>query len=141
MERHQLNGSSVDFILAGNAVFTVENTETGNHYTFKVQQPKPTTPHFVKVLTGPNSEQDYTYLGTIFNGQDYSHGRKSSISPTATSEKVFQYIWPRILSHNLPPQVEVYHEGRCGRCGRTLTTPESVKRGIGPECIKIMEGH
>lgn len=24
----------------------------------------------------------------------------------------------------------------CGRCGRDLTDPESIKRGIGPECIK-----
>jgi hypothetical protein len=27
---------------------------------------------------------------------------------------------------------------RCLRCNRTLTTPESLERGIGPECANIM---
>jgi hypothetical protein len=26
--------------------------------------------------------------------------------------------------------------GRCKRCGRLLTDPVSVERGVGPECIK-----
>jgi hypothetical protein len=29
---------------------------------------------------------------------------------------------------------EVYHEGRCGRCNRKLTVPESIETGLGPEC-------
>jgi hypothetical protein len=33
--------------------------------------------------------------------------------------------------------LEVWHEGRCGRCGRALTVPESVERGIGPECWEL----
>lgn len=27
------------------------------------------------------------------------------------------------------------HSGNCGFCGRKLTDPESVKRGIGPDCL------
>jgi hypothetical protein len=27
-------------------------------------------------------------------------------------------------------------EGRCGKCGRTLTVPSSIATGLGPECIK-----
>jgi hypothetical protein len=26
--------------------------------------------------------------------------------------------------------------GRCKRCGRLLTDPDSVERGYGPECVK-----
>lgn len=26
--------------------------------------------------------------------------------------------------------------GRCRRCGRGLTDPTSVKRGVGPDCVK-----
>ena len=25
--------------------------------------------------------------------------------------------------------VQVYHDGKCGRCGKTLTTPKSLKSG------------
>ena len=56
----------IRFILAGNAVFTVENTGTGNRFTFKVRKPDDTKPHFVSVLTGPNNESDYAFLGTVF---------------------------------------------------------------------------
>ena len=40
----------------------------------------------------------------------------------------------------LPKTVEVWHEGICGRCGRKLTVPESVERGLGPECAGLV-GH
>lgn len=33
-----------------------------------------------------------------------------------------------------------YHEGRCGRCARRLTVPESIINGIGPECAKKVGG-
>ena len=29
---------------------------------------------------------------------------------------------------------DVHHEGKCGKCGRPLTVPESVKTGLGPIC-------
>lgn len=30
--------------------------------------------------------------------------------------------------------------GHCAKCGCTLTVPESMERGIGPECIKHIDG-
>ena len=56
----------LQFILAGNALFTVENTATGNRFTFKVRKPDDDKPHFVSVLTGPDNEHDYAFLGTVF---------------------------------------------------------------------------
>lgn len=31
-------------------------------------------------------------------------------------------------------EAELVAAGRCRRCGRLLTDPESVSRGIGPDC-------
>lgn len=123
----------IKFALAGNATFTVTSKATGRRFTFKVRQPSPETPHFVKVLTGPDNEGDYTFLGTIFNGQNFVHSRKSSIAPDADSAKAFAWFWRNAAS--LPAdKVSVHHEGRCCRCGRKLTVPESIESGIGPEC-------
>jgi hypothetical protein len=36
--------------------------------------------------------------------------------------------------------LEVWHEGRCGACGRRLTVPESIERGLGPECYGRRNG-
>ena len=131
----------IRFILAGNAVFTVENTATGNRFTFKVRKPDDTKPHFVSVLTGPNNESDYAFLGTVFTPYRYHHGRRSRIAQDAPSAKAFDWLFRRLSTgHSLPPQVRLCHCGKCGRCGRTLTVPESVESGFGPECIKAIEG-
>jgi hypothetical protein len=131
----------IRFILAENAVFTVENTATGNRFTFKVRKPDDTKPHFVSVLTGPNNESDYSFLGTVFTPERYLHGRRSRIAQDAPSAKAFEWLFRQLSAgHPLPPQVRVCHFGKCGRCGRTLTVPESVESGFGPECIKASEG-
>jgi hypothetical protein len=34
----------------------------------------------------------------------------------------------------MPAELEVWHQGSCGKCGRPLTVPESIASGIGPVC-------
>lgn len=125
------------FALAGNATFTVTSRRTGTRFTFKVRQPSPEKPHFVKVLTGSDNENSYTYLGTIFNGTDYRHGRRSSVSEQAPSATAFAWLWSHI-GDDLSKAVEIHHAGTCCRCGRKLTVPESIESGIGPECAQYL---
>lgn len=125
------------FVLAGKARFTVVSKKTGTRFTYKVTAKKD-GPHFVAVLTGSNNESDYTYLGTIFEGKTYKHGRKSPIGPEAPSAKAFAWFWAMLSKGALPEACEVHHEGRCCRCARALTVPESILSGIGPECAGKM---
>ncbi len=132
------------FILAGNAIFTVINNKTGNRFTYKVSLAMNNRasypPHFVKVLVGPDNGADYQFIGTIFNSLTFRHGRKSRISETAPSVMVFTWFWKRLMDGKMPDCVEVWHEGRCGACGRALTVPESIERGLGPICA-VKSGH
>jgi uncharacterized metal-binding protein YceD (DUF177 family) len=67
----------------------------------------------------------------------YFHGgHKARIAATAPSARAFDWFW-RNLSRgvSLEGHVDVDHMGKCGRCGRPLTVPESVRSGFGPECI------
>lgn len=126
------------FVLAGNATFTIKSLRTGTRFTYKVRQCEDNKHfHFVSLLSGSNNEADYQYLGTI-NWYGYKRGVKSRIGDTAPSHLAFQWFWARIASDQLPDTVECWHEGKCGRCGRTLTVPESIERGIGPECATYM---
>ena len=86
------------------------------------------------MLTSP---EVYTYIGTATEGV-YRHGRKSHITKDAQSVKVFDYVINKLKSQTLPEFIEVWHEGKCGKCGRTLTVPSSIATGIGPECIKSL---
>lgn len=125
-------GALEKFVLAGFSIFTVENCKTGGRFTFKVKQRKNEGPHFVAVLTGADNTVDFQFLGTIFDGETYRHGTKSGIGSDAQSAKVFDFFWKN--RDRLPEQIEIYHMGRCGRCGRPLTVPESVRTGLGPKC-------
>lgn len=136
------------FILAGDALFTVENRDTGNRYTYKVQakslggvrleaMDSATQRRFVKVLTG-SEDWNFSYIGMIVNGGRLTRTKAVHISPDAQSVKAFTWLWERIRAgKGLPEQVEFWHTGKCGRCGRTLTDPNSIDRGIGPECLKL----
>lgn len=138
MQSHKLdNKIALDFIFAGNSLFTVLNTQTGNRFTFKVKVAKKGDTntqdvHFVRVLTNP---EVYEFIGTTFD-QKYQHSKKTRISDDAQSVRVFKWLITQLSQGTLPESVEIWHEGRCGKCGRVLTVPNSIEFGIGPECAK-----
>jgi hypothetical protein len=119
------------FILAGDATFTVQNEKTGNRFTYRVRKAQDGGCWFVGVLTGSDNYSDYSYMG-IIKGVEFFGTRKSRVSRTAPSYVAFDWVWRNV--GRLPACVQVWHEGACCRCGRKLTTPESVEKGIGPVC-------
>jgi hypothetical protein len=123
------------FLLAGHARFTLVSRKRGTRFTYQVTKGKDdNSPHFVALLSGPCNTDDYRFLGSIFADGGYRHGRKSKIGPEAPSARAFAWAWARLASGEIPAELEVWHEGRCGRCGRALTVPESIAIGIGPVC-------
>lgn len=150
--RVMTDADAISFILAGNATVTFKSLRTGTHFTFKVQEPKKQDPArptwFVKLLTGPDNTGDYTYLGMITVSpfaslagplQHTFRATKATRNPGSPSFKAFEYTFNQLAkTGRIPAGVEIRHEGRCGRCGRALTVPESIDRGIGPECASRM---
>lgn len=145
------------FFSAGRAVFTVDNGK-GQHYTYRIGHSKPEQPLFVGLLTGPNNEADYTYMGILSTKESPFHSRNATFLPIKeetslaltqkspyNSEtapvKVLRWAIATVMAQKpLPEGYSIKHEGKCCRCGRTLTTPLSVERGIGPECWEKMGG-
>ena len=129
-----------DFALAGNAILTLQSLKSGVHFTFKVRKPdaeeqalKNMRPDvwFVKLLTAGSADcGEFTYMGMIREGQ-FTLTRASKMSPNAPAVKAFRFFFE---STQLHPQLVIMHENHCGKCGRTLTEPESIQSGFGPEC-------
>lgn len=124
------------FFEGGKAIFTVFNNK-GEHITYKIRK-KGDSPFFVSLLTGPDNYRNYTYIGLyIPSWKAIKLTEKSKLLPESKPVKVFnwavQQVWE---NHSLPEGYGIVHENKCCRCGRKLTTPESVENGIGPECIK-----
>lgn len=131
--------TNAQFFHAGKAIFTVHNAK-GDHYTFKASKPKADAPTFLSVLTGPDNTKSYTYAGILAKDGKVIPTAKSRIAPDAISVKVASWAIGHIVKEKaLPEGYGIHHEGYCGRCGRTLTTPESVANGIGPECMKHLD--
>ena len=126
-----------DYITGGHGTFTLLSLSSYNRFTYKIGTPENQYPYFVSVLTGPDNTSDYTFIGTIFENGDtltYRASKKSPVGDKAQSNLALHWFLSHINANVKPASVAFYHEGRCGRCGRKLTTPESVKRGLGPHC-------
>lgn len=127
-----------NFIVSGRAVFTIVSKSSGTRFTYRVRKGEGV--FFCSVLTSPDA---YSYIGIIpawgenelpqFNR--YRATAKSKISETAPSQKAFRWLMGK-LHKDLAgiQQAEFWHEGKCGRCSRPLTDPESILRGLGPTC-------
>jgi hypothetical protein len=127
-------------MLGGNATVTLVSLKTGTRFTFKIRANDTGDVHFVSLLRGPDNERDFSYLGRIAN-MGLFPGRRNAkpgdVGVDAPSSKAFQFAWAQLLHDRLHDQLEIWHEGRCGRCNRKLTVPSSIASGFGPECVKM----
>jgi len=95
----------------------------------------------VEYLRGPDNESDFTAFGFAIpspgNGHEVRIWRK--FNTTGMKDVIWsaQYL-ARLDRERLLDAGYQYalRSGRCSRCGRTLTVPASINRGLGPECAK-----
>jgi hypothetical protein len=144
---HILSGREniLAFVTAGNATFTLVSRKSGTRFTYKARASRDENRPpviFISVLTGSNNETDYTYVGQVRPGsfdRGYQHGRTSRIGEDAPSVRAFAWFFAQLVGSGAGlDQIEAWHEGRCGRCARMLTVPESVFTGLGPECAGLL---
>ena len=135
---------ALDYIMAGKAKVTLESLETKARFTYKITKKestnaeKPGFIYFVSVYKGSDS----VYAGLISYNENidkfvYVQGQKGKLPASDQSIKALLYTINMLLKKKNDIKVNIYHCGVCGRCGRQLTTPESIMSGIGPECAKI----
>lgn len=132
------------FFTGGRAVFTIEIPEhfqkihkCNPHYTYRIRNKE--NSYFVELLSGPDNGRSYSYIG-LFNvetGQLALTG-KSRVTESAWSVRFFRRSMANIFE-NHPEAItnsgfNLHHEGKCGKCGKKLTVPESIRIGLGPKC-------
>jgi hypothetical protein len=124
-------------MMAGNATVTLVSVKSGTRFTYKVSKPDNGDGSFlfVSLLTGPDNWSNYQYFGYIRRGIFFHGGAKAKIGSEAPGAKAFAWAFSNLAKDHLPETLEVWHEGKCGRCGRKLTVPSSIASGFGPECI------
>lgn len=146
------------YLFAGKAVFTIHNPKTGVRLTYKVEAKKADVTevarrvavgeavsenfvtYFVNLLRGPSNTADFAYMGVLRKPGSFFITTKSQVTRHPTSYKALVYFLDMMRRERTVlggKPLEFWHSGRCGCCARLLTVPESVSRGIGPECFKM----
>jgi len=135
---------SKDFLFAGRALFTVSNDRTKTHYTYKVNRKegefrgKRTSTYFVKVKDA-SAQWGFAYLGILQKDGTLITTSKSRYGAATVEFKGAQWACAAVVNGKaIPEYAHIQHAGRCGKCGKELTDPTSIKFGIGPECRKAM---
>lgn len=122
-------------VLTHNGTFTIHSARTGDHRTFRVKT-QPADARFapgkrvVSLLVGPDNTNDYQQFAFVdetgevvpwsrYRGTDYER---------------HCHVLQDLQRHIADGAVTVFVSCRCRVCNRTLTTPESVRSGIGPIC-------
>lgn len=140
MERGRLTSldTARTFLFGGNATFTLVSSMTSRRFTFKVSRVQDKPFFFVGLLSGSDNQTDYSYMGILNPDFSFRLTRGSRINNESDSYKAFKWMTQVFAAKNedLFHQVQFWHEGRCCRCGRKLTVPESIAMGIGPRCAR-----
>lgn len=131
-----------DYIFAGNSTITVYSHKCGDHFTYKIVRDKFQRDCYrVYLLYGQDNSKDFRFIGVFYN--DFAqyvlpglYRRGEYAQPVPLSIQVIRFVLEN--APNLPETISVLHSGRCAKCGRKLTTPESLMTGFGPKCRRIV---
>lgn len=132
---------ALTYVLGGFGKITIRSKATGTRFTYRFAMPEEDgsgrkRPIFVKLLTSGDNVAGYSYIGCLWSTR-FVHGKKSRIGPDAKGVVAFDWVMRQLEAGLLNGELlEIWHEGVCGKCGRTLTVPESIERGMGPVCAK-----
>lgn len=123
----------MSYLFGGNAEFNlVQDGSMSVRYRIKANDNR--TCFFV--YTESTKTKKLVYHGHIVS-RNLTYHRGNKISDDEYNKVAIKALGWLLNHHNcLPNVVHVVHNGRCSRCGRKLTDPESLRTGIGPTCRK-----
>jgi Family of unknown function (DUF6011) len=148
--RGQLTTSfdALKFMLAGDARITIVNRDTQSRFTYRISAPMKDTEKGgqvrdfaanVRFVSLADNESTFAFLGTIFvQDRVFRHSRKSRVNVAAPSVVLFHNVLSMLVTGLVDEYIAIFHEGACGRCGRTLTVPTSIASGFGPDCAALL---
>jgi hypothetical protein len=125
-------------LLAGNSRLTITNPVTGQWIKVKMKRRKdretgkPGNCYFLSLALLQDGDLGHRYVGAYFaDSGRFKPGRDAS----AREVQIAEFLIRAIRNPQLLQSAEIEHCGKCFACGRTLTVPESIRSGWGPECF------
>lgn len=143
LSAHRLEGSKAikDYCMGGNAIVTM-TSPSKVHYTYYIRAPwqedKNEFNSDVRFVYCLGNEGKWLYVGGLYkNGTLFRKTKNSTVDVKSPCYKGAEYL-TKMMNHDFETPMVVQHEGCCSRCGRRLTDPISIERGIGPTCFSLI---
>lgn len=113
------------------AEFTVRSKRTGKDFTYKISVGEFHSKRYthVKVET---EYQKYRYLGYYDSGMIVR--KQDSVETPAATAIAWVLRQVEVKNTTALEGVEMFHLGKCIRCGAKLTDAKSIEIGLGPVC-------
>lgn len=120
-----------------NGTYTIQNRSSSDYRTFRIRT-QPDNARFkpgeriIAMRIGPdNSFRSWLQFGTITD-----EGISVWFKQRERMTKFARAFWAIVAEEKFGDQYEVMASTTCLRCNRELTTPESIRCGIGPVCAE-----
>lgn len=150
------------WLLAGHALFTVVSKRTGDHVTAKVRRTRhagsTAWSYYVYGRGGPQDPDadvgdhpesvggPWFYIGQLFAAKDYVRVVATQATRARGAGALAAVNWFLERVHHGwdgtdgDVRATLRKSVKCARCKQLLTTPESIARGLGPECWGKAQG-
>ena len=133
---------ALKFMLAGKSEFVMHSTKTNQDFTFRITR-KISKDDAEKFVYFVNAKMGafWQYAGLMWyedkeDKYKYAQGKNGKVEADNLTIRSLLFVINKLHREEIPLHLEVYHTGTCGRCGKKLTTPESILTGLGPECCR-----
>lgn len=114
------------------APFTIRSKKTGKDYTFKVSQALFNNNNYLH-LKVETQYLIFKYMGWYKDGKVIN--KKVEVDTPAS--QAISWFMKMLLANKLDvldSNVDIFHLGKCLKCGKTLTDANSIEVGFGPVC-------
>jgi hypothetical protein len=116
--------------------YTVEFGD-GTYRTLRIKTQEPEAAfmpgkRIASYLNGPDNWANYQSFAFVNDDNTFAVWKKHQSASTVISALAVLLSGKEAMVNGL--RAYGMASGKCGICGRKLTTPESIKRGIGPDC-------
>lgn len=140
--------NALNFMLAGNSEFILYSTKTQDKFRYTLKKKKANK-------ESNNENEEYIYFLNMYNNGSMEYqgiiafnsslnqfkfykGSKGLGNSSDVRIRSLEFVLNKLFTGQTVGNLIVYHVGKCGRCGKKLTDPESILTGLGPSCSKYM---
>lgn len=109
-----------------------EDAEASEHLTIRLRSDDRAGQQIASYLSGSDNTSDYTWFAFV-------RGQKMYMMRRFAENRRLKDALELLLDgqHKLAGKAYALASGNCWRCGRLLTDPESIERGVGPICAGL----